>query len=268
MPVNLVQRDLEPHAETLRRITALIQQAQISRPRRLKRQPEGDRLDLEAAVRATIERRSGIAPDTRLYETSAFLERDLSVLVLLDVSESTKDLIHGAPPSVFSVERTATAILSEAMAGLGDPFAVHAFCSDGLKDVRYFRLKDFAENYGTLCASRLAGLRPGLSTRMGAALRHAGREIAGRLSYRRLVLVVTDGEPSDVDVQDRRYLVEDARKAVHDLAHLGIDVFCVGLDAGGAGYLSSMFGQRNIAVIDRIASLPEKLPLLYLRLTA
>lgn len=267
-PVNTIQRDLESHSETLRRITALIEQAQISRPHRLRRQPEGDRLDLEAAVRATIERRSGLTPDTRVYEASSFLERDLSVLVLLDISESTKDLIHGAPPSVFAVERVATAILAQAMSGLGDPFAVHAFCSDGREDVRYFRLKDFAEGYGALCAGRLAGLRPGLSTRMGAALRHAGREIAGQLSYRRLVLVVTDGEPSDIDVQDRRYLVEDARKAVHDLAHQGIDVFCVGLEAGGADYLTRIFGQRNIAVIDRIASLPEKLPLLYLRLTA
>ncbi len=267
-PADVIARDLEPHRETLRRIKALIQQAQISRPKRLKRQPEGERLDLEAAVRAMIDRRSGIAPDTRVYESAAFLERDLSVLVLLDISESTKDLIQGAPPSVFAIERTATAILSQAMAALGDPFAVHAFCSDGRSDVRYYRLKDFAESYDETCRSRLAGLRPGYSTRMGAALRHAGREISGQLSYRRLVLLVTDGEPSDIDVEDQRYLVEDARKAVHDLAHQGIDVFCVGLEAGDSGYLTRIFGRRNFAQINRVGSLPEKLPLLYLRLTA
>jgi nitric oxide reductase activation protein len=134
--------------------------------------------------------------------------------------------------------------------------------------VRYYRLKDFAESYGEICMGRLAGLRPGYSTRMGAALRHAGREIAGQLSYRRLVLLITDGEPSDIDVEDQRYLVEDARKAVHELAHQGIDVFCVGLEAGEGGYLTRIFGRRNFAQINRVASLPEKLPLLYFRLTA
>lgn len=103
---------------------------------------------------------------------------------------------------------------------------------------------------------------------MGAALRHAGTEIAGQVSHRRLVLVITDGEPSDVDVQDCKYFVEDTRKAVHELAHQGIDVFCVGLDSGGDEYLTRIFGRRNVVQIDRVASLPAKLPMIYFRLTA
>ena len=103
---------------------------------------------------------------------------------------------------------------------------------------------------------------------MGAALRHAGNEIAGQLSHRRLILVVTDGEPSDVDVEDRKYLVEDARKAVHELGRQGIDVFCVALDSGGDEYLSRIFGRRNAVQIDRVTSLPQQLPMLYFRLTA
>lgn len=266
-PTEAVQRELDPHADTLRRIMNLIRQAQISRPRRLKRQPEGERLDLEAGIRAMIDRRSGSAPDTRVYEASAFLERDLSVLLLLDISESTKDLVQGAAPSVFAIERTSAAVLAQAMSELGDPFAIRAFCSNGRHEVRYYRIKDFAQPYGSGCVRRLAGLRPGYSTRMGAALRHAGAEIAGQPSHRRLILVITDGEPSDIDVEDRQYLVEDARKAVHELAHNGIDVFCVGLDSGGDSYLGRIFGQRSVILIDRVASLPEKLPMLYFRLT-
>ena len=79
---------------------------------------------------------------------------------------------------------------------------------------------------------------------------------------------MTDGEPSDTDVSDRRYLVEDARKAVQSLAQESIDVFCVGLDSGGDSYLTRIFGRRNVIQIDNIAALPEKLPMLYLRLTA
>jgi nitric oxide reductase activation protein len=196
------------------------------------------------------------------------MHRDLSVLVLLDISESTKDIVTGTHSTVFSAERAATALLAEAMAGLNDPFAIHAFCSDSRKELRYYRIKDFGERYGDDAKSRLAGLRPGLSTRMGAALRQAAHEIGGQLTHRRLVLVVTDGEPSDIDVSDRKYLVEDARKAVHELAHEGINVFAVGLDSEGEGYLSRIFGRRNVAQISNVAALPHKLPMLYLRLTA
>ncbi len=153
--------------------------------------------------------------------------RDLSVLVLLDVSASTNDVVRGSERTVLALERDATALLARAMAGLGDPFAIRAFCSNGRENVRYYRVKDFADPFDALVIRRLAGLNGNLSTRIGAALRHAGHELGRQLTHRRLLLVVTDGEPWDIDVGDRRYLIEDARKAVMSLRHGGIDVFCV-----------------------------------------
>jgi nitric oxide reductase NorD protein len=193
--------------------------------------------------------------------------RDLSVLVLIDASESTRDRVKDTTMSVMALERAAAALLAQAMAELGDPFALHGFCSNGREEVRYYRVKDFAEPYTIATRARLAGLRGMLSTRVGAALRQAGREIAGQPTHRKLVLLITDGEPADVDVADGRYLVEDARKAVHELSHQGIDVFCVGLDSGGESYLPRIFGARNSLMINRIEALPEKLPMLYFRLT-
>ena len=111
-------------------------------------------------------------------------------------------------------------------------------------------------------------LTPGYSTRMGAALRHAARDLGQQRSYRRLVLLLTDGEPSDVDCPDGKYLIEDARRAVQSLASRGIDVFCVALGHGHEEALNRVFGRRNLLHIDRIERLPEKLPLLYMRLTA
>lgn len=263
----IIDHVLSGYADIQRRITTLVTHARVSRPTRLRRRPEGDRLDLDATIRAVIDKRAGLVPDTRIYEHSALLHRDLSVLLLLDVSESTKDTIKGTATSVFSVERAATALLAEAMAGIGDPFAVHAFCSNGRSDIRFLRIKDFAEPYGGGPKSRLAGLKPGYSTRLGAVLRHAGTEIANQQTYRRLILIVTDGEPSDIDVKDQSYLTEDARKAVQELSHQGVDVLCVGLAAGDSTYLDRIFG-RNVLRITRIESLPEKLPMLYLRLRA
>jgi hypothetical protein len=266
-PSTIIDRIHHDYADVLSQVGRLVRSARVSKPVRLRRQPEGDRLDLDACIRTTIDRRVGIRPDPRVYETSALVNRDLSILVLIDISESTKDLISGTTTSVFSLERAATALLAEAMSGSGDPFAIHAFCSNGRDDVRYFRVKDFDMAFAERAKSRLAGLRGGYSTRIGAAIRHAGADLKKQITHRRLLLIVTDGEPSDVDVRERRYLVEDARHAVQELAYQGVDVFCVGLDSGGDSYLTRIFGRRNVVQIDRVTALPERLPMLYFRLT-
>jgi hypothetical protein len=263
---DLISLILQRHAETVNRIRALVSSAQTSKPTRLRRQPEGDCLDLDACITAAIALRCHETPDTRVYMNSIQRHRDLSVLVLLDASQSTNDAVLGGGNSVISLEREATALLAEAMSCLGDPFAIRAFCSNTRDEVRYLRIKDFHSEYDQEAQAKLAGLTGRLSTRMGAAMRHAGWELTSCRSQRRLLLVVTDGEPSDIDAPDSRYLVEDSRKAVQLLAFRGIDVFCIGLDPGGDKYLTRIFGRRNVIQIDRLERLPEKLPMLYLRL--
>lgn len=267
-PAFLIDRTLEDHAETVRRITALVRSARVSRPQRVRGQHEGEQLDIDACIDAVISRRQGDTPDPRVYMTAERRYRDLSVLVLLDVSRSTNDRVTGTATTVLDLERAATALLAHAMNELGDPFALAAFCSNGREEVRYQRVKDFDATYDSLSKSALAGLGGDLSTRIGAAMRHAATDLRRQKTHRKLLLVVTDGEPSDIDVQDRKYLVEDARRAVAGLRQEGIDVFCVGLDSGGDNYLTRVFGRRNVVQIDRLHKLPEKLPMLYFRLTA
>ncbi len=264
----IIDRILEDHPVILHRVTSLIHSAKVGRPLRVRRQPEGDHLDLDACIQVKVNWRMGETPDSRIYVSSIRQHRDLSVLLLLDISESTNDLVPGNGSSVLALERQATAFIAHAMVGLRDPFAIHAFCSNGREKVNYFSIKDFDAPYDDGAKSRLAGLSAGLSTRIGAALRHAGSKLSLRLTHRRLLLVITDGEPFDIDVNDQRYLVEDARKAVMGLRQAGIDVFCVGLETGGDNYLQKVFGRRNYLLIDRVDRLPEKLPMLYFRLTA
>jgi len=266
-PAHKIDDILEQHAAVVNRITSLITSAKISQPQKINRQPEGEVLDLNASIEAMISRRVGEIPESHVYVRSERRNRDLSVHVLLDVSESTNDKAVGSNDSILELERQATALLAHAMSGLGDPFAISAFSSNRRDDVRYHRIKDFGAPYGALSKSYLSGLQAGYSTRLGAAMRHAAQDLKSQKTYRKLLLVVTDGEPSDLDVTDKKYLVEDARHVIHDLSMSGIDVFCVGLDSGGDSYLSRIFGRRNVVQIDRLESLPEKLPLLYLRLT-
>ena len=264
--LNVIERVLVSHALLVNRITVLIRSARISRPKRLRRQPEGDRLDIDACIEAAVSVRRRETPDPRVHLTETRRHRDLAVSLLLDVSESSHDRVKGMYRSVLSLERDAAILLAHAMAEQGDPFAIRAFCSNGREEVRFLRIKDFEEPYGEGAKRRLAGLEAGFSTRMGAALRHAGAELSVQFNYRRLLLVITDGEPSDIDVTDRKYLVEDARKAVASLSHLGVDVFCVGLDSGGDSYLHRIFGHSNVLLIDRLERLPEQLTALYFRL--
>ncbi len=255
------------HAPLAQKLSSLLRTARVSRPRRLRAQAEGDILDLDACIAAAISLRAGELPDARIYSRTERRNRDLATLLLLDVSHSTNDRLPGTTTSVLALERAAAALLGDAMQSLGDRFAIRAFCSNGRHDVRYAAIKDFSAPFDDNSKRSLAGLRGALSTRLGAALRHAGAELGREAAYRRLLLVVSDGEPADIDVGNRRYLVEDARHAVQELFARGIDVFCVGLDAGGSDF-TRIFGRHRVFQIDRIESLPEKLPLIYLRLTA
>ena len=258
---------LERHQPLVDRLSRLIRAAKVSRPERMRRQLEGEVLDIDAVIDAAIARKSGDSPDPRVYQTTVRRYRDLSVLVLLDVSQSTADRVKGHVMSVLDLQREASVLLAHALEGIGDPFAIAAFCSNRRDDVRYMRIKDFGQPFDGLAQGLLTGVKPGYSTRLGAALRHAGADLRQQQTYRKLVLVVSDGEPSDIDCEDPKYLVEDARRAVQSLGTQGIDTFCVGLDSGGDAWLHHIFG-RSVLQLDRIERLPERLPMLYLRLTA
>lgn len=110
-------------------------------------------------------------------------------------------------------------------------------------------------------------MKSGYSTRLGAAIRQAAQDLLKRPNYRKLLLILSDGEPSDIDVDDKEYLVEDAKYAVRRLAYNGIDVFCVGVESESNKYLSKIFGTRNYVIIKSASDLPEKLPLIYLTLS-
>jgi nitric oxide reductase NorD protein len=140
---------------------------------RIRRVEDGDELDINAAVRAMVDIRMGTQPDTRIMMRYKRNLRDLAVMVLLDMSESSNDKVRGQDYSVMDLTRAATVLLSDALDRIGDPFALHGFCSDGRHDVHYYRFKDFDQPYNDLVKARLAAMQGSYSTRMGAAMRHA-----------------------------------------------------------------------------------------------
>jgi len=257
----------KPIASRIRHLIDALQPQGIVRKRGFE---EGEEIDINAAVRAFIDIRRGVMPDPRINIRITRHVRDLAVVILLDLSESTNEPVDkGDPdsPSVVELTREATGLLAWAIDSIGDPFAVHGFASDGRHDVQYYRFKDFNQPYDDEAKSRLAGMQGGLSTRMGAALRHAGWHLGQQSAQKRLVLLVTDGEPADIDERDPQYLRHDTKKAVEDLAMQGIYTYCLTLDPLADRYVARIFGENRYAIVDQVERLPERLPAVFAAIT-
>ncbi|MCB6176615.1 VWA domain-containing protein [Rhodobacter sp. Har01] len=233
---------------------------------RIRKLEDGDELDLNAAVSAAIDTRLRRQPDPRVMMRVLRKTRDTAVLVLLDLSESTNDPAAGGQ-TVLSLTQTACLMLADAIHRVGDRFALHGFCSDGRSNVFYSRIKDFDQPWGPAAKARIMGAEGKLSTRMGTALRHATAHLARIKAARKLLLVLTDGAPADIDVRDPFYLRADARAAVDAARRQGVIPFCLTLDPGADAYAQRIFGPRNVQVLDRVDRLPERLPQLYASLT-
>lgn len=249
-----------------RAIGVAVRRARLGRVVRERHRPDGDTLDLDRAIEALCGIGRGGSAEPRVF-LRPVRRRDLSMMVLLDASASTADRHGAAGRSILETEIEAVDLLSAALADTGDPFTLAAFCSNGRKEVRWFGIKSFVERYDDAAAGRLGRLVPHGSTRLGAALRYAGRALATRRSHRRVLLVLTDGEPSDVDIADPRYLIEDSRHAAAVLARRGID--CIAVRVGAAPGSSPddrparMFGRRRTVQVGAVEQLPGELARLY-----
>lgn len=254
----------KPIAHRIRQIIDMLSPAGVQRIRNME---DGDEIDINAAVDAMIAIRMGEQPNPRITMRNVITSRDLAVTVLLDLSESTNDTMDGSDKTVLELTREAAALVATAIEGIGDPFALHGFASDGRHDVQYYRFKDWGQSFNDEAKARLDGMTGGLSTRMGAALRHAGAGLLKQAERRKLILLVTDGEPADIDERDPQHLRNDTRKAVDELAAKGVMTYCLTLDPEADRYVKRIFGANNYTVVDHVARLPEQLPTLFASLT-
>lgn len=245
---------------------ALPRSRRLSRNRRIRRQLEGEDIDLNAAIEVMIDQRLDLSPDPRLFMRAGNEDRMSSVLVLLDLSESTNDCVGDRMQSILDIEKKAALLLAQAVIHCGDRIAVHGFSSNTRAEVNYYRLLEFGAPLDTNSTGRILSVPGRYSTRMGAALRHATTQLAYEGGEHRAILLITDGAPSDVDVYEPQYLVEDARAAVHESRRCGVQIFCVALDPQADPYVRNIFGWNNYRIVDEPDSLQAHLSSLYARL--
>ena len=233
----------------------------------LKGQQDGEELDLDAWVRKEADLLSGWQAGSRgLYCTQVNQQRDLACLLLADLSLST-DAYASENARVIDVIADSLFLFSEALSATGDRFAMYGFSSLRRGNVRFNRLKSFDERYDDLARGRIAAIKPGYYTRMGAAIRQATALLAMQKNRQRLLLILTDGKPNDLDRYEGRYGIEDTRMALHQARQQGLHPFCVTIDREANEYLPHLFGAGGYAVIRKPDQLPKELPLLYAQMT-
>lgn len=257
---------LPPHLRTTARRLQRQFAALMPARRWIKAQPEGSELDLDAVVRAATDRATGRHPSDQLHLALHRRERDLACLALADLSLST-DAWVSSEARVIDVIRDALLLFGETLAQGGDRFALCGFSSVKRSNVRFHRLKDFDQRFDDQVRGRLMAIKPGYYTRLGAAIRHASQLLAAQPAARRMLLILSDGKPNDLDLYDGRYGIEDSRVAIVEARARGIVPFCVTIDREGAGYLPHLFGPAGYAVIRKPEELPARLPLFYAQLT-
>ncbi|MFO7527521.1 MAG: VWA domain-containing protein [Marinobacter sp.] len=268
----MLARDAQPAElpEPLRRPAKRLQR-QFSALKPLKqwqkRQVEGEELDLDACLEREVQNRQRQgAIDQKLFRRCQQSQRDLACLVLADVSLSTETYINNHQ-RVIDVARDGLQLLSEALQASRDPFALFAFSSRRRDHVRFHHLKGFDEAYTGTIRGRIQALEPGYYTRMGTAIRQATRLLQARPEHQKILLLLTDGKPNDLDLYEGRYGVEDTRMAVQEAHKAGLTPFCVTIDDEASEYLPYVFGSNHYVVIRDPAQLPLQLPKLYLNLT-
>ena len=247
---------------------ALPRARHLDRTHRLRRQWEGDDIDLNAAIEVLVDRRLRLRPDPRLFMRPGKAPRPSSVLVLLDLSESVNDPGHDGARSLLDIEKQAALMLADANARGIDRLAIHGFSSNTRAEVYYYRLLEFGKPLQAPSRAMIGAVRGRYSTRIGAALRHAASHLRAEPSGQRAILLVTDGAPADIDVHDSHYLIEDARMAVAEAREAGVRTACIAVDGAADVYVRRIFGWRNYCIADDARSLPGRLARMSARLAA
>lgn len=261
-------RTLSRHARARKHLDRAATRLTDRRAQRLRRLLDGDQIDLPGAVAAVVARESDTPLDPRIYRRVRFRLEPPALLLLLDLSESLNAVLPNSRTALLELAQSAAALLATSLAKVTGELAIHGFSSNGRDDVGYYRFKDFDDPYDEHTLARLAGMRAHLSTRLGCALRHAGRALAERGARRKLLLVVTDGEPSDIDVHEPNYLLFDAKYATLGNRRLGLSSFCIGLDPNAKESVERIFGAGNFCLLEQLEKLPQRVAELYQRWSA
>jgi len=299
---NFYENALREHAGL---VTQTRKQFELMKPemfRKLKRLPDGEDIELDAAIEWMVEKRAGASPTEKIYWRRNKIERDVAVAFLIDMSASTDEEINkrekkyddddydddprkylswwvskrrqeltSPPKRIIDLEKESTVLLMTALETIGDQYGIYGFSGYGRDNVEFFVIKDFNETLDQKIKNRLDKVTPIRSTRMGPAIRHATHKLTETDAKVKILVLLSDGRPQDHgygrDRTEKEYAIHDTKQALNEAKREGITPFALTVDRAGHDYLKTMCEDMGYEVVADIEALPSRLPALYRRLT-
>ena len=266
---SLVEQQLKQYKHLLAQLRKLAKQLQMQSRKRHSKLEDGDELDHDLLIAAMVDLRSHSMPDPRVFMRDEYHHsKSLSISLLMDLSESTNARLETSAEAkgqrICELMRDAVLLLGETLSAADENFSIAGFNSDGRQQVNYIEYKQINESF-TDVRNRLADIRGSYSTRLGAAIRYAASQLAQQPTMKKILLVITDGAPSDIDVFDSRYLQQDSRHAVAGLAAFNIRPYCINLDPQASQSIARIFGEGHYQTLQQIRDLPRVLSTFYIR---
>jgi nitric oxide reductase NorD protein len=256
---DFVRNTLAKHRGLLKRLKSAFEALRES-DRRLRRQPDGDDIDLDAAIEAQSDIAAGREGGEHLFVANRKTERNIAVMFMVDMSGSTAGWIN-------EVERESLVLLCESLEVLGDRYGIYGFSGHTHTGCFVYRIKRFEEAYDARVRQRIAGIAPQGYTRMGVSIRHLSSALRGVEARTKLLITLSDGRPDDQDGYRGQYGIEDTRKALVEAKYHGVHPYCITIDNRAREYLPHMYGPVNFTLVDRVEKLPFNVSDIYRRLT-
>jgi nitric oxide reductase NorD protein len=225
-----------------------------------RRQTQGEEFDLDAIIDLFVDVNSGHTPSEKIYLSKRKKEKDLSILLLLDISLSSDG--YAAGNRVIDVEKQVSILFGEILDEFNIDFSIDCFYSKTRNHATYLTIKGFDEDWNK-AKFKVGAVEPSGYTRIGAALRHSGALLDKRETKNKWVILISDGKPNDYDKYEGKYGINDVKQALRELNQRQINSYALAIEAKAKYYLPQMFGQNHYQILTTPIELLESLVKLY-----
>ena len=225
-----------------------------------RRQTQGDEFDIDAITDLFVDVHSNHTPSENIYISKRKKEKDLSILLLLDISLSSDG--YAAGNRVIDVEKQVSILFGEILNEFNIDFSIDCFYSKTRNHSSYITIKDFDEDWNK-AKFKVGAVAPSGYTRIGAALRHSGAMLDKRSTKNKWVILLSDGKPNDYDKYEGKYGVNDVKQALRELNERNINSYALAIEAQAKYYLPQMFGQNHYQILTTPVELLRSMVQLY-----
>jgi nitric oxide reductase NorD protein len=225
-----------------------------------KRQTQGEEFDIDAITDLYVDVHSKKTPSDKIYLSNRKKEKNLSILLLLDISLSSDS--YAAGNRVIDVEKQVSILFGEILNEFNIDFSIDSFYSKTRNFSTYLTVKDFDENWA-IAKNKVGAIEPSGYTRIGAALRHAGARLDTRNTKNKWIILISDGKPNDYDKYEGKYGINDVKQALRELNQRDISSYALAIEAQAKYYLPQMFGQNHYQILTTPTELLQSMVKLY-----